>query len=76
MESSSRMTLGIPTVLSPEVLKNTFDWVTNELVIAISDDDKEIVYQCRRTFFVSDSDIWYKKQNAEFDNNIGYFDGC
>ena len=60
--------------ITEDLMNNSLDFANN--FIEISDDDREIIFQARRSFLFDGNIPWNKKNNAEFDVGMGSFDGA
>ena len=60
--------------ITEELLNNSLDFASD--FIEISDDDREIIFQARRSFLFDGNIPWNKKSNTEFDVGMGSFDGA
>ena len=60
--------------ITEEVLTKSLDFASD--FIEISDSDREIIFQARKTFLFDNKTPWNKKNNSEFDVGMGSFDGA
>ena len=60
--------------ITPTLLEKAIKFA--EKFVKISDDDKKIFFQSRRTFLVNEGDIWIKKESESFDVAMGSNDSA
>ena len=60
--------------ISETLLKDTLKWA--ETFVNISDEEKEVVIHCRKTFLYYDNNCWVKQNNQDFDVSMGSLDSA
>ena len=60
--------------ISPELLENTIEWA--RMYLDISDEEKEIIMESKKSFLYTGDTPWVKKGSVNFDNGMGAFDGA
>ena len=60
--------------ISEELLKKSLNFAS--LHTEITDNEKNIIFHCRKAFLFSDETPWVKKSNNNFDVTMGAYDGA
>ena len=60
--------------ITEELLNNALNWAQN--FVSISEDDKNIIFQCKKSFLYNKGKPWDKKVNPDCDVTMGSYDGA
>ena len=60
--------------ITKELLKKALDWAST--IAEISDDEKDIILEAKKSILFNDGSPWSKKSDSDFDVGMGSFDGA